>query len=53
MEVVRRIHSMRASGMSMGRIAMALNEQGISGKACGRFHASTVRQVLANPIQAP
>ncbi len=53
MEVVRRIHSTRASGMSMGRIAMALNEQGISGKACGRFHASTVRQVLANPIQAP
>ena len=53
MEVVRRIHAMRAGGISMGRIAKALNEQGITGKAGGRFYASTVRQVLANPIQAP
>jgi DNA invertase Pin-like site-specific DNA recombinase len=53
MAVVRRIHSMRADGMSMGRIARALNEEGIIGKAGGRFYASTIQRVLANPIQAP
>jgi hypothetical protein len=53
MALIRRIRTMRAEGMSRGRIAAALNAEGLRGKMGGRFHASTVQHVLANPIQRP
>jgi site-specific DNA recombinase len=48
--LVGRIYKMRSGGMSMRRIADALNTEGIGGKAGGRFHASTIRAVLRNSI---
>ncbi len=49
-EVVERIRSMRSEGHSLRKIAAHLNEGGIAGKNGGKFHASTIRAVLANSI---
>jgi DNA invertase Pin-like site-specific DNA recombinase len=48
--LVGRIRAMRGGGMSMRRIADALNTEGAIGKSGGRFHASTIRAVLRNSI---
>jgi DNA invertase Pin-like site-specific DNA recombinase len=50
--LVARVGSMRSKGLSLRRIADALNAEGTRGKSGGRFHASTVRAILGNAIHA-
>jgi DNA invertase Pin-like site-specific DNA recombinase len=50
--LLARIHAMRASGLSLHKVAAALNAEGIAGKNGGRFHACTIQAILKNPIQA-
>jgi site-specific DNA recombinase len=50
--IVARIRTMRDQGASLHRIADELNRTGATGKQGGRFHASTVRSILANEIHA-
>jgi hypothetical protein len=38
--------------MAYGKIADRLNGAGIAGKKGGRFHASTIRQVVRNDLHA-
>ena len=45
---VRRIFSARSEGQSLREIAAELNAGGIATKACGHWHASTVRNILTN-----
>jgi site-specific DNA recombinase len=49
-QVIAKIRSMHLEGHSLRQIATSLNEEGISGKKGGKFHASTIRSVLANSI---
>lgn len=46
---VRRIFDLRQSGLSMRRIADALNQDEVPTKRGGRWHQQTVRLVLNNP----
>jgi len=48
--LVQRMQTLRAEGWSLRQIAAALNSEGVPGKQGGRWHASTVRYVLANPL---
>jgi DNA invertase Pin-like site-specific DNA recombinase len=45
-ETVKRIVSDRRAGMSLARIAAALNEEGVQTATGKTWHASTVRQIL-------
>jgi DNA invertase Pin-like site-specific DNA recombinase len=49
-KLVARIQAWRLKGVSLRRIADRLNAEGSQGKRAGRFHASTIRAILANPI---
>jgi hypothetical protein len=46
--VVRAIFQRRAAGATLGAIADALNGDGVSTRRGGRWHASSVREVLLN-----
>lgn len=48
--VIAKIRALRSEGHSLRKIAAQLNEDGVTGKNGGRFHASTIRAVLANSI---
>ncbi len=39
--------------MSYRKIATVLNDEGITGKFGGRFHASTIQQNVANDLRGP
>jgi len=52
-EVVEKILAMRAGGMAYGKIATALNDDGITGKLGGRFHASTISKIVGNDLHGP
>ena len=52
-EVIEKIIAMRGDGMAYGKIAAALNDEGISGKLGGRFHASTISKIVANDLHGP
>jgi orotate phosphoribosyltransferase-like protein len=45
-DVEQRIAELRSEGLSMGKIADALNEQGVPTAKGGQWHASTVAMVL-------
>ncbi|GAB3535420.1 recombinase family protein [Arthrobacter tecti] len=47
---VARIRAEREGGASMARIADTLNAEGVPTATGGRWHASTVRQVLSRPV---
>jgi site-specific DNA recombinase len=49
-EVLRRIRRMRDDGLSLRRIADALNREGVPAKNGGRWYASTIRYILRNRI---
>jgi site-specific DNA recombinase len=49
-EVIAKIRSMHLEGHTLRQIAACLNENGISGKKGGKYHASTIKAVLANSI---
>ena len=49
---VRRILDLRGGGMSYGRIAQQLNADGVTGKAGGKFYASTVHKIVGNDLHA-
>ncbi len=51
-EVVEKIIAMRATGMAYGKIAASLNDDGITGKLGGRFHASTIHKIVGNDLHA-
>ncbi len=48
--VVAEIRDMRASGMSLEKIADDLNARGIIGKRGGKFYAMTIKKILENNI---
>ncbi len=48
--LVARIRQMHIAGVSLNCIAGTLNEEGIAGKAGGRWYATTVRKILANEL---
>ncbi|MGG5890993.1 recombinase family protein [Falsiroseomonas sp. HC035] len=50
--LVARIRLLRDQGVPLRKIANALNADGITGKAGGRFYASTVQAILGNTIHA-
>ena len=52
LDLVKRMQLLRKQGWSLRQIATALNAEGVPGKQGGRWHASTVRYVLANPLYA-
>jgi len=45
------IQQIEASGLSLRAIAMALNDRGIKTARCGRWYATTVRNILARQQQ--
>lgn len=49
-EVLRRIRQMREEGVSLRKIADALNRGGVPAKNGGRWYASTVRYIMGNRI---
>jgi len=49
---VRRIFDLRVGGMSYDRIAKQLNADGVTGKAGGKFYASTVHKIVGNDLHA-
>ncbi len=49
---VRRILDLRGGGMSYRRIAKQLNADGVTGKAGGKFYASTVHKIVGNDLHA-
>lgn len=48
--VLRRIRQTREEGVSLRKIADALNRGGVPAKNGGRWYASTVRYILGNRI---
>jgi DNA invertase Pin-like site-specific DNA recombinase len=48
--VVADIPGMRAEGKTLREIADDLNQRGIVGKRGGKYHASTIKAVLANSL---
>ena len=48
--VVEKILAMRTGGMAYGKIAARLNDDGITGKLGGRFHASTIHKIIGNDL---
>ena len=48
--VVADIQGMRAEGKTLREIADDLNQRGIVGKRGGKYHASTIKAVLANSL---
>jgi site-specific DNA recombinase len=50
--LIVRIRAMKAAGQSYHAIAAALNAEGVVGKRGGKFHGSTIRYLLANPLHA-
>ena len=46
---IERIHAHRAAGLSLGKIAAALNAEEVPTATGGRWHASTISQVLTRP----
>ena len=48
----RRILDLRGGGMSYDRIAKQLNADGMTGKAGGKFYASTVHKIVGNDLHA-
>ena len=49
---IAEVLDMRRQGLSMHKIAGALNSRGIMGKRGGKFYASTIRAILNNDIHA-
>jgi hypothetical protein len=49
---VRCILDLRGGGMSYDRIAKQLNADGVTGKAGGKFYASTVHKIVGNDLHA-
>ena len=49
---VRRILDLRDGRMSYGKIAKQLNTDGVTGKAGGKFYASTVHKIVGNDLHA-
>ena len=48
--VVAEIRQMRADGKTLREINDDLNNRGIVGKRSGKYHASTIKAVLANSL---
>ena len=48
--VVAEIKDMRGQGKTLREIADDLNGRGIGGKRGGKYHASTIKAVLANSL---
>jgi len=46
MDVVRRIHTLRAGGVSLQGIATVLNKAGVATKRGGKWYAVTIQSVL-------
>lgn len=53
LELVDRMHKLRQAGCTLRGIAERLNAERVPAKNDGRWHASTVRQILANPMHGP
>lgn len=53
LELVDRMHKWRQAGCTLRGIAERLNAERVPAKNDGRWHASTVRQILANPMHGP
>jgi len=53
LETVLEMRNRRATGHTLREIASWLNKEQIPAKNGGRWHASTVRQILGNPMYAP
>lgn len=51
--LLRKMREWRTAGCSLRDIADRLNSMGAAAKNAGRWHASTVRQILANPMHHP
>lgn len=51
--VIQMIRGWSGEHWSLHKIARELNDRGISGKAGGKWHASTVRYVLGNELHSP
>ena len=49
---VRRIFDLRDGGMSYDRDAKQLNADGVTGKAGGKFYASTLPKIFGNDLHA-
>ena len=50
--VVRRIFAEFKAGGNLGQIARDLREEGVSTRKGGKWHTSTIRRILLNPIYA-
>lgn len=48
--LLEEIKAMRTAGLSLHKIAAALNDQGIQGKKGGMWYASTVKYLLDNNL---
>lgn len=48
--IIRQVREWRGSEWSLRRIAEELNNRGVKGKSGGRWHASTIRYLLANDL---
>lgn len=53
LDLVRKMHKWRAEGCTLRAIAGRLNHGNVPAKNDGKWHASTVRQILANPMHRP
>lgn len=49
-DVIARMRALHNAGASLRAIAVMLNEEGIPGKAGGRWHPMTVKKILENDI---
>lgn len=50
LQVVKRIYKLRDNGLSYGKIAKCLNDEGIVGKKGGQFFASSISHIVKNDI---
>tara|TARA_R110000737_G_scaffold131069_1_gene162923 strand:+ start:20 stop:730 length:711 start_codon:yes stop_codon:yes gene_type:complete len=50
LQVVKRIYKLRDNGLSYGKIAEYLNDEGIVGKKGGKFYPITVSKIVKNDI---
>ena len=52
LQVVKRIYKLRDNGLSYGKIAKCLNDEGIVGKKGGKFYPITISKIVNNDIYA-
>ncbi len=49
---VKRILDLRGDGLSCDQVAKRLNTNSVTGKAGGKFYASTVHKIVGNDLHA-